>query len=141
LELSKTEKECARALYVLVHKAALRNRCLGIIGLLEKIGDGYLMQLMKMEALASAKFSPATILYKAGLNFPPTGIFTADLFLDGHLQQRVQMQCARRASCMSGGPAQGPARVAPFQLAQLPREADRGQGGKGSSQIPGAGAR
>jgi hypothetical protein len=64
LELSTTEKECARALYVLVPKAALRNLCLGIIGLLEKIGDGYFMQLMKMEVLASAKFSPSTILYK-----------------------------------------------------------------------------
>jgi hypothetical protein len=138
LELSKTEKECARALYAVVPKATLRKRCLGIMEVLEKIGDGYLMQLMKMKVLASAKFSPATVLYKVGLNFPPTGIFTADLFLDGHLQQRVQLQCARRASCMSGGPAQGPARVAPFQL---PREADRGQGGKGSSQIPGAGAR
>ena len=80
LELSKTEKECARALYVLVPKATLRNRCLGIIGLLEKIGDGYFMQLMKMKVLASAKFSPATILYKVRLIFPPTGIFTADLF-------------------------------------------------------------
>jgi hypothetical protein len=138
LELSKTGKEYARALYVLVHKATLRNRCLGIIGLLEKIADGYFMQLMKMKVLASAKFSPATILYKVRLNFPPTGIFTTDLFLDGHLQQRVQLWCARRASCMSGGPAQGPTRVAPFQI---PRAADRGQGGKGSSQIHGAGAR
>jgi hypothetical protein len=47
--------------------------------LLEKIGDGYLMQLMKMKVLASAKFSPATILYKVRLNFPTTGIFTTDL--------------------------------------------------------------
>jgi hypothetical protein len=138
LELSKTEKECARALYVLIPQASLRKRCLGIMDVLEKIGDGYLMQLLKMKVLASAKFSPSTILYKVRLNFPPTGIFTADLFLDGHLQQRVQLQCARRAPCMSGWPAQGPTRVAPFQI---PRAADRGQGGKGSSQIHGAGAR
>ena len=67
-------------MYVFVPKATLRNRCLGIIGLLEKIAGGYFMQLMKMEVLASAKFSPSTILYKVRLNFPPTGIFTADLF-------------------------------------------------------------
>jgi hypothetical protein len=48
--------------------------------LLEKIGDDYFMQLMKMEVLASAKFSPGTVLYKVRLNFPPTGIFTADCF-------------------------------------------------------------
>jgi hypothetical protein len=37
LELSKTEKECARALCVLVPKATLRNRCLGITGLLARL--------------------------------------------------------------------------------------------------------
>ncbi len=78
-------------LYAVVPKETLRKRCLGIMDLLEKIGGGYLMQLMEMEVLASVKFSPATVLYKAGLNFPPTGIFTADPFLDGHLQQRVQL--------------------------------------------------
>jgi hypothetical protein len=43
LNLSKTEKECARAMYAVVPKSTLRNRCLGIMGVLEKIGDGYLM--------------------------------------------------------------------------------------------------
>jgi hypothetical protein len=60
------------------------------------------------------------------------------LFLDGHMQQRVQLYsvlCELRA-CMSGGPANVPTRVAPFQLL---READRSQGGKGSSQISGPG--
>jgi hypothetical protein len=104
LELSKTEKECARALYVLIPQSSLRKRCLGIMDVLEKICDGYLlMQLMKMEVLASAKFSPATILYKARLNFPPTGIFTADLFLDGHLQQRVQLQFGLEAHRVGPG--------------------------------------
>jgi hypothetical protein len=54
-------------MYAVVPKATLRKRCLGIMDLLEKIGGGYLMQLMEMEVLASAKFPPASILYKGAV--------------------------------------------------------------------------